>query len=160
MYLRAEPSTVMAAPEPLSRSFKIYQKFFYLARFLFTQKKPATLPVFPHPFDSLKCKQRYTCFSHNITRIPVWQGMTISAMSASHAGRCAAAHTSAPANGLLFVTFVIGQKFGHVVCFISPRFIHFSFSASNFDFVIKFHFSYNSTINRQSCFYIETALIF
>ena len=39
VYLRAEPSTVMAAPEPHYRgSFLFYQKSSCLARFLFTQK--------------------------------------------------------------------------------------------------------------------------
>ena len=47
VYLRAEPFTVMAAPEPHYRgSFLFYQKSSCLARFLFTQKKPAMLPVF------------------------------------------------------------------------------------------------------------------
>ena len=73
VYLRAEPSTVMAAPE-----LRIAVRFYSTRNILFWQdlyshrKKTATLPVFPHPFNSSKCKQQFIIFSNNITRIPVW----------------------------------------------------------------------------------------
>ena len=46
VYLRAEPSTVMAAPEPLSRSFKILPEILLSGKFYIHTEKPATLPVF------------------------------------------------------------------------------------------------------------------
>ena len=68
-----QPSTVMAAPE-----LRIAVRFYSTRNILFWQdlyshrKKTATLPVFPHPFNSSKCKQQFIIFSNNITRIPVW----------------------------------------------------------------------------------------
>ena len=38
--------------------------------FIHTEKM-ATLPVFPHQFNSSKCKQQFIIFSNNITRVPV-----------------------------------------------------------------------------------------
>lgn len=71
-HLRAEPSTVMAAPEPLSRFFFILPEISFSGKIFIHTEKTATLPVFPHPFNSSKCKQQFIIFSNNITRIPVW----------------------------------------------------------------------------------------
>ena len=47
VYLRAEPSTVMAAPEPLSRSFKILPEILLSGKFYIHTEKTGNIAGFP-----------------------------------------------------------------------------------------------------------------
>ena len=71
-HLRAKPSTVMAAPEPLSRFFYILPEILLSGKFYIHTEKTGNIAGFPYQFNSSKCKQQFIIFSNNISRVSVW----------------------------------------------------------------------------------------